>query len=313
MKTISDIHEEFLDTMRIRNLSPRTVSEYHILNRTFFRWLENRYNINAIESLRKNHLTEYQKYMLTLKNSKGLPCKPGYLNNRIGALRCFLRHAADKGYVLPALYQQLKDMKKPRILPTSVLTHTQVRKFLRSIDTSTSEGYMIRCIIEVLYSSAIRVGELVKLSMDDLDCRNKTLKVFGKGRKERIVPVGTTALRYLETFIKAVRPFMKGSDRHRIIFLNHIGNPMRPENVQRRIAIYARKAKLEGQITPHTFRRSACTELVKANVNLYLVKELLGHESLDTLKPYTKLTINDLKKSHAKYHPREIDVKKDVR
>lgn len=91
------------------------------------------------------------------------------------------------------------------------------------------------------------------------------------------------------------------------VFLNKFGKFLSAETIQASVKVYAKKAKIEFDITPHTFRRSCATELIRNNANIYHVKELLGHESLDTLKPYIKLNISDLKKTHAKFHPREKD------
>jgi len=134
---------------------------------------------------------------------------------------------------------------------------------------------------------------------------NALMKVFGKGSKERVVPIGRTALRWLESYLKAIRPNWQGNGQHKAVFLNRIGKPLNWQNlykiVKQRCAVTGRR------ISPRTFRRSCTIELIRNNANLYHVKDLLGHESIETLRPYTKLTIRDLKKTHAACHPREKD------
>ena len=139
-----------------------------------------------------------------------------------------------------------------------------------------------------------------------MDFGSATAKVLGKGRKERIVPVGRTALQCLEGYIRAVRPLAAGTDE-KAIFLNGDGKRFPYYTFLRLLHATARRAGLAANVTPHTMRRSCATELLRGGANMYQVKELLGHESLETLKPYIKLTILDLKKEHARCHPREKD------
>ena len=133
------------------------------------------------------------------------------------------------------------------------------------------------------------------------------MKINGKGGKERVVPIGKTAIRYLETYVKGIRPFIPGHTHTRSVFLNPSGNPYHPRSIQRMVQAYRKKFNIDIHLTPHTFRRSCTTELIKSKANIYHVKELLGHEGLRSLQPYINLAIDDLKKTHAKYHPRERD------
>jgi len=186
-----------------------------------------------------------------------------------------------------------------------VLTHAQVRRLLRQIDTTTAQGIRDRAALELLYSSGIRIGEMEGLKVSDVDMDRCVAKVCGKGRKERYVPIGKTALRWLLTYIRGVRPFLLQSQKTPILFLNGRGAPWTAHDARLRIHDYAKRARLEVAVTPHTFRRSCTTELIKGNANLYHVKELLGHEKLDTLHHYTRLDITDLQRTHARCHPRE--------
>jgi integrase/recombinase XerD len=131
-------------------------------------------------------------------------------------------------------------------------------------------------------------------------------QVFGKAKKERVAPIGKTELKTLETYVKAVRPFLLKTLETAALFIGYTGNRICYDTLREIVQFYADKAQIKENVTPHTFRRSCTTALVREG-NLYHLKELLRHESLDTLKHYTKLTITDLKKPHAKCHPREKD------
>ena len=273
----------------------------------FLRFLATNFQVITPDRIRRDHLYSYQQSLSTRTKQCGLPCSPRTINSRISSARAFLSYLYDQGYIATRLAEHLASVKEPKSLPKSVLTHNQVRRLLRNIDTTTSKGTTHRAILELLYSTGIRVGELADLTLEDIHFQAAILKIHGKGGKERMVPIGKTAMRYLETYIKGIRPFLPGQNQTRSVFLNHTGNPYQVWNLQRMLRTYRKKFNLDIHLTPHTFRRSCTTELVKSKANIYHIKELLGHEGLRSLQPYINLAIDDLKKTHAKYHPREKD------
>jgi integrase/recombinase XerD len=231
--------------------------------------------------------------------------KPATINSIVKSVRPYLALLYDYGYLRRPLEKHLGYVKEPQLLPTSVLTHAQVRKLIRKIDTNTTAGIRDRAAIELLYSSGLRIGELEQLALHDLDLERGIARVVGKGSKERYVPIGKTALRWLLSYIKGVRPFMLKGNGTKAVFLNTHGNPLTQHVLRDRIRAYGRMLGLDIPVTPHTFRRSCTSEMIKSNANLYHVKQLLGHEKLDTLNRYAKLDITDLRKTHERCHPRE--------
>lgn len=307
MKTFRDIFDEFISWRKSLNMPETTEKSIRSQAEKFFCFLEELCNVLTPCELRRSHLIAYQKHLVTLTNRKGMPLKPGTINNLVGAARTFLEYLTDNGYVTAKIKDVLRPVKAPSLLPTSVLTHAQVKKIIRKIDVSSIEGIRNRAIVELLYSSGIRAGELVRLKLRDVDTKNGVMKVLGKGNKERVVPIGKTAMRYLESYIRGARPHLNPYRKEQL-FLNSRGNPITVPRLDVIIPYLADQAKIKDvRVTPHTLRRSCTTEMIRGNANLYHVKELLGHETLSTLKHYTKLTINDLKKTHAKCHPRERD------
>jgi len=179
-----------------------------------------------------------------------------------------------------------------------------MKKLLKKIPNDDILGYRDRAMLELMYSSGIRSGELLKLDVSDIDFKNSIMRVTGKGDKDRIVPIGVTALKHLETYIVAIRPFFLKDQSEQALFLSLRGQRFIYRCLMHRIKAHAGNAGLD-DVSSHTFRRSCTTELIRSGANMYHVKEMLGHESLDTLRNYAKLTIIDLKKTHAKCHPRE--------
>jgi len=305
MRTLEQIGAELLAWRAARGESPRTLFSVHSCLRLFRRWLVEHYGVETAERLARRHVQAYQTHLAARRTRKGLPMKPGSINNRIKAVRSLFAFMKLRGYHPADLCLDIGYVKEPKILPTSVLDHAEIRKRLGRIDTTSPLGYRDRTILELLYSSGIRRGELFGLDLGDVDLDNAAIRVMGKGRKERVAPVGRTALRYLQGYIKAIRPFWKGQNRSSRLFLTKYGEPFGRNALVWLINHHFSGASV--RVTPHTFRRSCTTELVRGNANLYHVKELLGHASLASLTPYTKLTINDLRKTHAKCHPRERD------
>jgi len=208
-----------------------------------------------------------------------------------------------------ALAEVLRPVKEPVFLPGSVISHEQMRRLLGTVATDTPEGYRFRTMLEVLYSGGMRIAELLGLDLGDVDFAGGTAKVLGKGRKERIVPLGRTAVQYLEGYLKAVRPLQAGATGERAVFVDGSGRRFPYYTFLRLVHAAARRAGVPANVTPHTFRRSCATELLRGGANMYHVKELLGHESLDTLKHYARLTITDLKREHQRCHPREREAR----
>lgn len=293
-----------LDRCRSLNHSPRTLRAVHYNITRFINWLAG-HNITAPDQLRRAHITAWTTRLQEHRTTRGLPLKPKSINKQLENLRGFLKHLAAEGLIPPALPRAVRSVKEPKLLPGSVMNHRQMKKLLQSIPAGTAIGYRDRAMLELLYSTGIRAAELLGLDVAHIDLKNATAIVTGKGGKQRVVPIGRTALRYIRSYITAVRPFMQRDKTQQALFLNRNGQRLAYQNLRRLIHRYADAANIKINVTPHTFRRSCTTELLRADANMYHVKELLGHESLDTLKHYAKLTINDLRATHKKCHPRE--------
>lgn len=220
-------------------------------------------------------------------------------------LRSLSHYLHELGYITRDLSRHLQYIREPHLLPHSVLTHAQVRQLIRKIDTGAPTGVMDRAAIELLYSSGIRVGELEGLALTDVDLEQGVARVIGKGRKERFVPIGKTALKWLTSYIRGVRSHMLRGEPTNAAFVNADGRPLKQDRIRARIHEYAAGLDLAISVTPHTFPRSCASELIKGNANLYHVKQLLGHKSFETLNHYAKLDITDLRKTHERCHPRE--------
>jgi integrase/recombinase XerD len=154
----------------------------------------------------------------------------------------------------------------------------------------------------------VRRGELKNLLLQDVDYTDGLLRInSGKGNKDRVVPIGKIACRYLENYIKAVRPSFIRHPYNNHLFLSLRGNRFSHNALTDMVKSYARKAKIKKNISPHTFRHTCATLMLRNKANVRHIQELLGHASLDTTQVYTSVSIADLKEVHSKCHPREKD------
>ena len=307
MNTLVKLTEDFYARSRGLRASVHTIARQKMGLKIFVEYLDQAHRVHSPGSLRRDHIQAFQEHLSQRLSKSGLPLKPSTINTIIKAVRPFLDMLHEYGHLRRQLSKQLQYIKEPKLLPRSILTHAQVRKLLRKIDTTTTIGILDRAAVELLYSSGIRIGELEKLSLQDLDLERGIARVVGKGNKERFVPIGKTALKWLISYIRGVRSFLLRGSKTEAVFLNKQGGRLSQHTLRDRIREYARQLDLDIPISPHTFRRSCTSEMIKSNANLYHVKELLGHESFDTLNHYARLDITDLRKTHSKCHPREKD------
>jgi len=181
----------------------------------------------------------------------------------------------------------------------------EIDKLLAAIDHSKLEGPRNRAIIEVLYSSGLRVSELTNLKLSNLFLETGFLRVVGKGNKERLVPIGSEAIKYLNIYLKEVRSHQKiKKGEEDIVFLNRNGNRLSRVMIFTLIKNITIRAGIKKKVSPHTFRHSFATHLIEGGADLRAVQEMLGHESITTTEIYTHLDKSYLKQIIEEYHPR---------
>jgi integrase/recombinase XerD len=240
-------------------------------------------------------------------NIKGSQNTVAYQNNMLSAVKQFLKFLHQRDYIVADPARDAQYAKQPKQLPRGVLTPTEARKIIHAPDTKTVIGYRDRTILEVLYSSGLRKKEVNNLTLADVDYHDGFLRTTGKGQKDRIVPIGKIACRYLENYIKSVRPELIKDPYNNHLFLSVRGNRFSKNMVWELVKKYAKKAKIRKNVHPHTFRHSCATSMLKNKADLRTIQKLLGHSSLTSTQVYTHLSIADLKQVHKRCHPREKD------
>ena len=240
-------------------------------------------------------------------------------STRIGIIRqakAFYKwlHLTDRALTDPG--KNLPVLRKPKTLPKNVPSAAQVVKLLRVPNTGTTIGIRDRAMIELLYSSGLRAGELCKLTVYDLDSEVRTARIVqGKGRKDRIVPVGRAALGWCRRYSKEVRPVFlprRKSGPGANLFVTLFGNPMQTAYLYRIVKRCARVAGLSDGTTTHSLRHACATEMLKGGASVRHIQEMLGHADISTTQVYTHLAKADLQAVHAKTAPSERRKDKDA-
>ena len=220
----------------------------------------------------------------------------------VSALKTFFAYLLDERIVDSDPTELLRAPKLGRKIP-EVLDHAEVQALLGAIDLSTDHGLRDRAILEVLYACGLRVSEATGLRLSDLYLEEAFVRVVGKGNKERIVPIGPSAVKHLLIYLRHVRDQLPVIRDTNSVFLNRLGGELSRVSVFTSVKKYAREAKITKAVSPHTFRHSFATHLIEGGADLRAVQEMLGHESILTTEIYTHLDTDYLRETILSFHP----------
>lgn len=290
--------EDFLLHARVeRNLSPHTLDAYRVDLSAFAAWCERA----GITNLAEVDLRACRRW-LALAETKGLTRTT--LARRASTLRTFFGHCCDRGFVDASPVAALRVASRRRRLPRA-LSREEVDRLLSSPDPSRPEGLRDLALLELLYGTGMRVAEACGLTLDVWRQAGTSIRVWGKGRKERVVPLGEPARVAMEAWISRGRPLLagRGARAAGALFLNARGSPLTPRDARRVVARHAPRAG----VSPHTLRHTYATHLLLGGAGLRDIQELLGHADISTTGVYTHLDGNRLAEVHRASHPRACD------
>jgi integrase/recombinase XerC len=224
---------------------------------------------------------------------------------KLATLRSFYKFLVRRGKMPANPVQAVRTPKQDKKLP-KLLEYEQIEKLLAAPDTSDWIGARDRAMLETLYSTGIRVSELVSLDGDDVDLAGEAVRVRGKGRKERVTPIGTTAVQAIRTYLRMREQVgFNGEIDPDALFVNKHGQRLSSRSVRRKLDKYLVAAGIDPtDISPHTLRHSFATHMLNNGADLRSVQELLGHRSLSTTQIYTHLTTGKIKEAYDAAHPR---------
>jgi integrase/recombinase XerD len=297
----------YIRFLKVRNLSERTIREQQRKLDRFFVFLR-KLGIERMDQVNSAIILDYQTHLYHAVNRQGRPNSPGYQNSMLAVVKGFTKFLKQRDFLVADPAADVRYARVPQMLPRGILTRSEARRIINAPDVFCTIGYRDRTILEVLYTTGIRKEELNNLTLNDVDYNDGFLRIIqGKGKKDRMVPLGRICCRYLENYIKSVRPELITDPYNNHLFLTFRGNRLSKNVVWELVKKYAKQAGIKKNVSPHTFRHTCATAMLKNKADIRAVQELLGHASLDSTQVYTRVTINDLKEVHARCHPRERD------
>ena len=301
----------FVEDGRVRELSPRTLYQYRIFLERFAHYCELRH-VDDVREVNLDHVLDFRKQLNRRKGPGGKPNSVTYRNRHVRAVRMLFRLLYKRELILSNLAVRIPEYKDPMKLPRGIMDKDQIKRLLQSAYMTTPTGFRDRTIFEVLYSTGIRGGELCNLTLYNLDLQARMIRVLGKGRKERVVPIGKVACSYLAEYIKTVRPILLGDKQSSTVFVTARGEGFKTNNLRQQFVLHRDRAGQPDIITVHSLRHTCATEMLKGGASIRHVQELLGHADISTTQIYTHVVQSDLKKAHARTAPSERRQSVDV-
>lgn len=303
MNEIEESFGHFLDYLNaVKNVSVHTLRGYGLDLEMFKKYLEKEKVTLAFSSLDKRAIRGF------LGELSSLGAKKRTLLRRLSTLRSFFRYLSKEKKISHNPMDEIDSPKLEKTIPTP-LTYQQVEQLFSMPDTTTYLGLRDRAILELFYSSGLRISELVSMSRDDFDSQHFQLRVMGKGKKQRVVPITKNAATWIQTYLNHPDRHIDG-DKHqsekdpKAIFLNKWGGRLTVRSIDRKFEEYLTASGLAGKITPHTIRHTIATHWLEKGMDLKTIQTLLGHSSLATTTIYTQVSTRLKRAVYDKAHPR---------
>jgi integrase/recombinase XerD len=291
--------KNFISYIRLeKGLSSNTLSSYEHDTLCYLEYIK----ISGLDSYLQSkdiHIIEFLKYLAELGlNARS---RARYLS----AIKGFNKFLISTGKTEKNITENIEMPKLSRKLPET-LSYEEINRMIESPDTSKPAGIRDRAILETLYACGLRVSELISIKQRDIILDAEIIRVFGKGSKERLVPIGSTALEWIGRYQEQARPlFYKSlSDTGDVLFLNQRGTKLTRMAIWKFVDRYSGEAGLKSKVHPHLFRHSFATHLLEGGADLRAVQEMLGHADISTTQIYTHLDRDFIKEVHKSFHPR---------
>lgn len=245
-------------------------------------------------NLNKKDIEEYLHHLRNDLSARSV-------NRHISSIKGFYKYLLEEGKINEDPSEEISVLKIEKSLP-KYLTIDEVDKLL-NFETKTAFDYRNKAMMEVMYASGLRVSELVSLDYNSIDLENSLIRVKGKGKKERIVPIGDIAVKALTVYMEEYRPFLVKKGRYDELFLNNHGKPISRQGFNFILENIKEATGIEKDLTPHVLRHSFATHLLEGGADLRSIQDMLGHENISTTNVYTHVVNEILRENYNMYHP----------
>ena len=289
---------EFKNQLKARGYAEATIEGYRKNLDLFRRYLEER-NIKDLRKVNHQVILDYQEKVMSEPNAmetKALKIRP---------VKRLFEYLVEKHRLLINPTEGIVETCRKNRKAGIVISVQEVKQLLEQPNLSLKTHIRDRAIMEVLYSTGIRLDELLNIEVYHVDLKDRVLYVRkGKGRKQRVVPFGKSAAKYIREYLEKIRPYYgKKNPKERRLFLLNTGFPMTPESIRGFLRTYRIRAGIKKPVSPHTLRRSCATHLLQQGADIRYIQKLLGHSSLKTTQGYTRVMPVEIKKTHDRTHP----------
>ncbi|TWT55521.1 site-specific tyrosine recombinase XerC [Allorhodopirellula solitaria] len=299
--------EKFLEWMRVKNYSERTVENRHLYLNYFIQWAEDR-GLTRPTEITKPILERYQRFLYHYRKADGQSLSFRSQSSRLVPVRAWFKWLTRNNHIL---YNPASELELPRLerrLPKHVLTIRESETVLAVPNVTDPLGLRDRAILETLYSTGIRRMEVVNLKLYDMDVDRGTLMVRqGKGKKDRMVPIGKRAIDWINKYITEVRPRLIVDPNDVTLFLTHLGEAFTTNRLTQLVREYIDAADIGKRGSCHLFRHTMATLMLENGADIRFIQAMLGHAKLETTQIYTQVSIRKLKEIHEATHPAKMN------
>lgn len=294
----------FVNYLRIeKSLSENTISSYSFDLDKFFSYLVEVKLISFVKKIKDDDVSDFLKFI----QSKGSKLDKKYseksVSRIISSLKTFFKYLESENIIDINPLANIDSPRSSRLLP-EVLSIEETEKILSFPDVTDKLGLRDKALLETMYASGLRVSEAINLEIANIFFKDEFIRVFGKGSKERIVPAGRTALKFITKYINESRSQLKNKNSHNYLFLNFRGNKLSRMGIFDILKKYCIKANIKKNVHPHTLRHSFATHMLQGGADIRVIQEMLGHSDISTTQIYTHIDKDYLREIHRTFHPR---------
>jgi len=294
---------EFIEWMHVSNAAEYTVYHRRTCIARFIRWAYEHGIADPIEVTRPV-LVNYQRYLYYYRQKNGEPLTFRTQYSRMVPVKSWFRWLVRNNHIL---HNPASDLDMPRIeqrLPRAVLSETEAETVMLQTDIREPLGLRDRAILETFYSTGIRRTELVNLKLYNLDRERGTISIWqGKGKKDRIIPIGERAVAWIDKYLREARPQLASDPDDGTVFLSVEGGPFHPDRLSTLVREYVEQANLGKKGACHMFRHTMATLMLEGGADIRYIQQMLGHSNLESTQVYTQVSIRNLKQIHSATHP----------
>ena len=298
--------QNYVDYLRTKNYSMRTINGFFSEIKFFLNWLKTK-NIYQLSGIKPDIIQDFQAYLSRAQSQRtNKNYSPATQARKLGGVSVFFQYLVKTDVLLSNPARNIQLPKEQKIIKWNLISLYNIKKILLSIDLSNPLFYRNRAIIEILYTTGMRASELCNLKISDIDYENNYIRInSGKGNADRIVPVCDRALDFTRNYIENHRKNYVKNYSGDYIFLTRRGKKFNKQMLGEIIKFHTSEALIEKKISPHCFRVTAATHMLKNGADVRYIQQMLGHKKIDTTIHYLKLEKSELKRVHTSSHPRE--------